>query len=1108
MSEYSNVEKPFLDKLSELGWEVINQGQGLPQDPTISYRSDFNEIVLRGVFKETIRKINLTDNGEPWLTDKQLDEVYNQVADLGNIKLHEANKAIFELLLTRTTVDRNELTGEESPKVDLIDFADFANNSFIAINQFKVLTAGGPRESIIPDIVLFVNGMPFVVIECKDEDENDLCKPLREAEKQIRRYSNLRDDKFGINEGEEKLFHHNMFSIITHGKEARLGTISGGFDYYYNWKDIFPEQYKTIPVTKENESEQEVLIRGILNKEILIDVLRNFTLFMEIKEGVEIKLVCRYQQYRAVGKILDRMLKGETGTTRSGVVWHTQGSGKSLTMVFLIRKLRCSQILKGYKVIMINDRKDLEKQLSNTASMTGETVNVIANRASLRDELKDDRSNLNMVMIHKFLDENGVEYSEALRKAYSDGFEIPKFKPFEVINSSEKVLILIDEAHRTQGGDMGDNLFTAFPNATRIAFTGTPLLTERHKIKTHERFGGSDFIDKYKIRQSVRDRATLDIVYIGKTSNDEIIGYEDFHREFEDEFKDKSDEMKLDIQKRYGSMQKYLENDDRISKIAEDIVDHYVKEILPNGFKGQVVTTSIYAACCYQYKIQEAINAKIEVAESAEVRDEEHIKLLKFLKVCSVVTMQDNNEEGFISEARKKTKELNAVESFKKDFDYDKPNTGVALLCVCDRLLTGFDAPIEQVMYLDKNLREHDLLQAIARVNRTKGDKKTHGIVVDYYGVANNLKEALAIFGDEDEQNAKEFLEYFRDINKEIPTLESRYTRLIQLFSDKGIDIEAFVNQTIIDKDIEIEIAEACIDLAGKIEFRARFDAYAKSFFNSLELLFNVSQVKKYWIPAKRFAYLIIRIRNRYRDDTIDLKWAGEKVRKLIDEHLKSLNIDMKIEPTSLMSDNFPKEVNQNKSSKSKASDMEHAIRRHIKVNMENDPAMYTKFNDRFEALLKKYKGHWENMIEKFSELRDEMKVGRKDGEDGLSSIQQPFYDFVKMKAFTGSAIEDEVNEKIKELIIQITAELKDYLQIHNFWTKEAKVKELRGKLGRLLRASRIEEIKSCNKELTTDILTLAKKRENELIQINNIEYISEEPTSANAAEDSAEYGK
>jgi len=952
--------------------------------------------------------------------------------------------------------------------------------------------------------------MPFTVIECKD---TDVSEPLSEAEIQIRRYSNRRDDDFGIKEGEERLFYFNLFNIITHGTEARFGSISADFDYYYNWKDIFPETYKVIDPEQYSEEEQsryadrndkitpeerqEVVIHGMLNKEIMLDVLRHFTIFMEVKEGLEVKIVCRYQQYRAVGKILERLRTGKNDKERSGVVWHTQGSGKSLTMVFLVRKLRSQEDLKDHKIIMINDRIDLEDQLSKTAMLTGEKVTIINKRKDLRPLLSDNSSNLNMVMVHKFLEEE-IRHSKSLMKAYIEEGEVPEFKPFEVVNTSDRILLLIDEAHRTQGGDMGDNLFTAFPNATKVAFTGTPLLTKRHKIKTHERFGSnSEWIDKYQIKQSVRDRATLDIIYIGKTSKDTIKDKEGLYREFEDVFKERTEEERLEIQKRYGTMRAYLENMDRLRKIAEDIVEHYTSEIMVNGFKAQVVASSVLAAARYEYLIKEAIAKKIEKEEAKgdDEIDEDFIKQLKFLEVCTVVTMQDNNEPGFISQARNKAKSLNAVESFKKDFDFNKPETGVAILCVCDRLLTGFDAPIEQAMYLDKNAREHDLLQTIARVNRTKGPKKKHGIVVDYFGVANHLKKALAIYAEEDEKELQEFLEYFRDINKEIPVMEARYARLIQLFTDKGIKkFEDFVNQSMEDKKEEFDLAEKCIDLAAEIRFRAQFDTYLKAFFDSLDLLFNVDTANKYYIPAKRFGYLLMRIRNRYRDETMDLKWAGEKVRKLIDKYLLSLGIDSKISPVSLLSDEFPKEMDKHgESAKAKASEMEHAMRRHIKVNMNNDPQLYTKFNDRLKAILEKHKGNWDVIVDELDSLRTDMKTKNQDLTEGLDGIEDVFYRnivnnaFKKKKNTTEDATRDtadlyvESETEIKNLVIEIVGLLRERLKMPNFWKRSSEVKKLQGEIDDKLDFSGIEEITTKHERICADILSLAEKREYDL---------------------------
>lgn len=1114
MAEYKNVEKPFLEKLKNLNWEVIDQGGfGIPQDPTKSLRTSFREVTLKEKFKTVISKINKSDNQE-WLTDKQLEDLYQEVTILerSNASLLEVNKAVFEKLIgkTKTTIALNETTGEKNVAIKLIDFENWENNAFTAINQFRVVTPGGPREGIIPDIVLFINGLPIILIECKDVDVND---PISEAVNQIQRYSNTREDDFGVSEGEEKLFHYNLFSIATHGEEARFGTITGGYEYYLNWKDIFPEVYKTIDLKNYDNEErvryqnnglyknpdvrQEVVIQGMLNKEILLDVLQHFTLFMEIKQGVEVKIICRYQQYRAVGKILNRLRTGSSPQERSGVVWHTQGSGKSLTMVFFVRKLRSRKDLKDYKVIIMVDRKDLENQLSDVAKLTGEfkDKNIVGSRKELVPKLSDSSSDLNMVMVHKFVQEE-LKHSKALMKAFVEEGVVPEFKAFEVVNKSDRIIMLIDEAHRTQGGDMGDNIFTAFPNATKIAFTGTPLLTDRHKQKTHERFGGKgEFIDTYKIRQSVDDRATLDIIYIGKTTSDKIIDRDEFDQAFEDVFKERTKEEKEEIQKRYGTMQAYLENMDRLRKIATDLVNHYIDEILPNGYKSMVVASSVLAAARYEYLIKEAIEKRLELEKNKIEIDEELIKQIQFLKAGTIVTQQDNNEEAFISAARKRAKEFNAVDNFKKDFDYStdengnylKPETGYAFLCVCDRLLTGFDAPIAQVMYLDKNIREHDLLQAIARVNRTKGEKE-YGILVDYYGVSNHLKDALNIWGSEDEEDILELLNYLRDINKEIPVLEARYNRMIQLFEDKGIkNFKAFTEQTILDKDEEFKLAEQCIELAEQIPFRAQFDTYLKAFFDSLDLLFNTESAKQYYIPAKRFGYLLMRIRNRYKDPTMDLKWAKPKVRKIIDKYLETVGINSKIPPVSLLSDEFQKEVNKAGSTKSKASEMEHAIRRHIKVNMDKDPALYTRFIERINQIMERYKGNWEQILDEFKKVKEEIEAGRQDDtEFGLNKQELPFYDLIVMNTY----LEEKPNEDENTIIIELVTDLVNLLQNSinkpNYWKeRDAEIRKLQGEIDDMLDFSDIEKLSDSKERLSIEIMNLAKRRNNELINSN-----------------------
>jgi len=1077
MAEYKNVEKPFLEKLRLLGWQVINQGIGIPQEPQKSLRENFKQVVLPEEFKKAIKKINTTADGTEWLTDKQLNEILFEIQNFPGKSLHEANKEIHRLLLKGTSVAKNELTGEQDPSVRLVDFKNYDKNSFIAINQFRLITPGASRQGIIPDIVLFLNGMPICVIEAKDFD---VAEPLSEAFLQITRYANTRDDDYGFKEGEERLFHYNIFSIITHGTEARVGTISAEFDFYNNWVDIFPEEYKTVEYPP-NEERQEVLIHGMLNKEILIDLLKHYTLFIEIKKGTEVKIVARYNQYRAVGKIIENHRSGNTPMEKGGVIWHTQGSGKSLTMVFLIRKLRSLDDLKDLKIVFIVDRTDLEDQLSETAALTGEPIRIINRRNKLK-QLSDDTGDVNMVMIHKFLDEKNISAQSLI-----DAGMVPKFEKFDTINNSDRILLLIDEAHRTQGGDMGDNLFSAFPNASRIGFTGTPLLTERHKIKTHERFGGKvgddgePFIDTYKFDKAIKDRATVEIKYIGKVSKDKLDDKEAFDTEFEDMFEQRSQAEREEIQRRYGSFIAYLESKERIAVIAKNIVEHYYKDILVNGFKAQVVASSIIAAVRYKYELEIAIKNKIaELKELPEGEiDEEQIQQLEFLKVAAIVSSLGNNEQGYISKARREAKEMNAIENFKADFNPEKSETGIGFICVCDRLLTGFDAPIEQVMYLDKSLREHDLFQAITRVNRTKKGK-SFGLIVDYFGVTKHLGDALNIYTDKDKLQLEDFQKVFRDVDKEIPILEARYKRLLDLFTDNKLkDIKKFLEQKFTDDTAEFEFAEECIETAKNVKFRAELLTYSKSFFDSLDLLFNVQAGIEYWIPAKRLGYIIWRIKDRYKDETMDLKWASEKVRKLIDKHLLSIGIDTKVQQVSILSDEFGKKVDyMNKTPKSKASEMEHAIRWHIKVNLKKDPTLYSRFKDRLESILSSYKENWETIVDELSKLREEMAEGRQEETEGVSIVEAPFFDLLK------NSIEDESDEdieKVKELIHILMPILFETAEINNFWTKAAERKRVEGMVEDEIHYSGVEELAGKAAELTTELMKLAKNREADL---------------------------
>ncbi len=330
MSEYSEVEQPFLQQLAAQGWTVIDQGCGIPQTAAPSLRNSFRQWLLPEVFDAAVSAINRTDDDKPWLTARQLDELRSQLLRHPNRTLLEANEAV-QALLFKAQADKNEVTGEADPVVRLIDFHHPENNQFHAISQFRINTPGCVKDFIIPDIVLFVNGIPLAVVECKKGSET-CANPMQEAFAQLQRYMGRRPatEAAGLKEGEPHLFHSNLLLIRSSGLEADYGTISSSEEHFYAWKTLYPQGDEAM----KGLTAQQRLVAGMLSKPNLLQILRTSSVFIDTDGGPRVKVVCRYQQFRAAGKIMERLRGGETATARSGVVWHTQGSGKSLTKCF------------------------------------------------------------------------------------------------------------------------------------------------------------------------------------------------------------------------------------------------------------------------------------------------------------------------------------------------------------------------------------------------------------------------------------------------------------------------------------------------------------------------------------------------------------------------------------------------------------------------------------------------------------------------------------------------------------------------------------------------------------------------------------------------------
>lgn len=1080
MSEYTEVEQPFLQQLQALGWNVIDQGQEIPSDPAKSLRPDFRHWLLPEVFHRAVAAINPGQSlGKTWLTAKQLQDLQDQLRRQPNRTLLEANEAI-QRLLFKAQVDVNEESGEQDPVVRLIDFDTPANNEFTAINQFRLETPGCVKQFIVPDIVLFVNGMPLVVIECKKGGPT-CANPMAEAFVQLQRYMNRRKEtlKDGLREGEPRLFHSSLMLIRTCGLEADYGTITSGEEHFYPWKTQWPQADETAL----DMSQQQKLINGMLNKPNLLSILRTCSVFMDTDGGPRIKVVCRYQQFRAANKIIERLRNGNNAEEKSGVVWHTQGSGKSLTMVFVARMLRASKDLYDYKIVLINDRTDLEEQLTETATLIGGRVNVIESRQALRKDLSSDSSDINMVMVHKFqLHEQSLPL--AVAEALGTYQAMPGKQTFGVVNNSGRILLMIDEAHRTQGSDLGDNIFEAFPNAARIAFTGTPLITERHGEKrTVKRFG--EYIDKYKLMDAVEDGTTLQILYEGRTADAALNDKHGFETAFENLFKDRNEEELLAIKKKYGATGDILEAEKRIEAIARDMVRHYLQHIFPNGFKAQVVCHSKLAAARYQKAIHQALTEQVVSLKAEKVPDETLIRKVEFLKAAVIISEDGTNEAAYVTEARKQARAWNAVDNFCKPFAFDdpeQPHSGIAFLVVCDMLLTGFDAPIEQVMYLDKKIREHTLLQAIARTNRVKKGKQ-RGYVVDYIGLTNNLTDALTLYAATDEQ--QELASGLKSIQSEVPVLQERYQRLLTLFSqNKVAGVKDFVEGKLPDIQAEALVVHEAVKLLKDEKLRADFDVYLKKFLSSLDIIMPHIAAHAYRIPAKRFGYIQRVAKERYKDESLNLGDAGQKVRDLINEHLISLGINPKVPPVELLSENFLEQLNQHSAgnSEAKASEMEHAIRKHCTVHNDEDPAFYKSLSEKVEQLIEQYQDQWDKLAEELEKLRTVAVEGRKQGEEGMSKEATTFFEHIANEAF-GGTVPDSAKAKMKELMESVVEVLQHSIGSIDFWQNSDKQKRVRSEIKTALTLTGIDELKLNRERIAVEIMKLAKNRHDELMK-------------------------
>ncbi|GGH68663.1 type I deoxyribonuclease HsdR [Paenibacillus silvae] len=967
-NEKKLVENRLIQQLQEMGYAYAH-GPSLDAE-----RKSGLEVILTERLSHAILRLN------PWISENNLSKVVRSITHIDAVNLMEANEKIHNMLVNYISVQQDLGKGKKGQTIKLIDFNNPDNNEFLVVDQFSV--KGGEEKGIRPDLILFINGLPLVLIECKSPMVS-IDEQIGKAVKQILRYQ----------KNYEHLFHYNQILIATSNDRAKAGTIMAQLQHYGEWKDPYP---LTNPEVGDKPTPQDILVAGMLSKTNLLDLIQNFIVF-EPEGGRVIKKLARYQQFRAVGKAINRILSAKNSRDRGGVVWHTQGSGKSLTMLYLAVKLRRIEELRNPTIVIVTDRKDLDNQITNTFRRCG-----FAN-----PQQADGVRNLKKLLLQG----PGATIMTLVQKFQTDKEE----EHFPELSTASNIIVMIDESHRSQYKGLAMNMRTAMPNACYLGFTGTPI--DKEDKSTTRTFGS--YIDKYTIQQAVDDGATVPIFYEARMTNMHVEG-ETLDQLFDRKFREYDAKTRERIQEKYVNEEAIIASPKRIEQIVLDLIKHYEEHIQPNGFKAQIVAVSRDAAATYKEKMDELSDLESAVIYSSTNDDDDHKKRYAISK----------DEEKVL------------IERFKKPLEEDK----LAFLIVCDKLLTGFDAPIEQVMYLDKPLKEHNLLQAIARTNRTYNGKD-YGLIVDYFGVSSFLEKALDIFSKDDIQGA------LMPIESELPRLQTRHRAAMRFFDY-----------------IRRDDLESCIQILQPEDVRNEFDHLFKQFAKSMDMVMPNPLAQPYVNDLGFLGKVRQAAKSRYKVEGMDISDLGEKVRQLIADHLSASNVEILHDPIDILSSKFESHVNQFQG-EAKASEMEHAIKHEIRIKLEENPVYYTSLRERLKKIIDARKQKQMDifeMMKKMQDIIDDMRNTAKQGESlGLAKEQYPFFLMLEKQL-----PEEKDKEALKVLTEVITEKIQELAVIE--WTQKDDVKrEMRKQTKRQLRVFKCPEDKL--ESLTVQLVDLGR---------------------------------
>lgn len=951
--EWEHSEKPALEQLIQLGYEYKTRAE------LEKTRESELEPLLIDRLEQAILRLN------PWIDEFGIDDTIKQFKRFETNIPIDANEIAHGRIIGLSTEQLTPITvmqdlgdGNKPRTVKIIDFDNVENNDFLITNQYFLK---GYKDDILPDIVIFVNGIPLVVLECKSPF---ISNPLNEAI--TNNFARYQQRKTGF----ESLFYYTQILVATCGTQAQFAPTFASAHHYKEWRDPYPLTPNDIEQNFGRSRKQEILIGGMFTKEHLLELIRSFTVY-QTEENKRIKKIAKYQQFRAVQKTIKRIDSGKTPVEKGGVIWHTQGSGKSLTMFWLALKLK--RTYGNPTVMIVTDRKQLDKQIHTTFKACGFPNPIQAKgRENLKEIIENNRGKTIMSTVFKF----------------------PFFKddeaPYAV--SEESCFVLVDEGHRSQYGLTNAAMRAALPNAIFFAYTGTPLLKN---AKTQDKFGS--YIDTYKISESEADGATLPIYYEGQFSDLHVQG-ETVEKRFERITKDVDEKTRELARRKYANKTALAGAPDRIKRVADKIVEHYETHVRPNGLKAMIVAPSREAAVLYKEALDDLKSPESRIIMTSTPTDKKY-----------------GWDKYELTEGDK--------ERYEERFKLPIEDEGLSILIVVDMLLTGFDAPILQAIYLDQGLKEHTLLQAIARVNRPYGTKKTHGLIVDFWGISENLAIAYQMYDDADVQ---QILKPLDDAHRQ---LKLRYAKVMSHFYN--------VDKNDLDGLIQVLTPE---------DVREEFEHDFREFSKYMDLVLPDPEALKYQNELRFLAKTRAAARTAFYDENLSLKEIGEKVKKLIKESIQAEESIQLIPPTKIDNTNFIKLVESYGSTKTRASVIEKKARKVIEDNESKNPTFYKSLRLRLEEIIEQLKHAKFEDAKSFNQLQGLLTELFSEEEKSKST---GFDSKIKFAIF--SSLEKVFNKEVaKKLTFEISDSIEPLQVIE--WTKKDNIqKEMRVKIKDIL---------------------------------------------------------